>query len=208
MAKMTKMGGDPKPEAPKKEKRPLVNWFSREKEVEFSNKKVGNKDMNVKTKVVKAPESVISKGFEKKVVKTSTPLAPEKREKRMMMGDKIAVGSVGLGAGSILLNNAIGRRKEAKNIDNIINTVDRYNTPRTFNTPAEYDKYKADRTRDYNAAKNKLEKDSNRNQNVSKALLTAIPLTFTSAIAISSKKNEGKSTRVATKTVTPRKKRG
>lgn len=68
-----------KKDEPKKEKKPLVNWFKRDKEIEFSNVKnskgedvIDKKTKKPLTKVTKrvtAPESVLSRGFTKEVTK-------------------------------------------------------------------------------------------------------------------------------------------
>lgn len=56
----------------KSPKKPLVNWFKREKETSYSDytNKKGEK-VEVKKKVVKAPDSKLSKGFEKTKVTES-----------------------------------------------------------------------------------------------------------------------------------------
>jgi hypothetical protein len=196
----------------KNDKKPIVNWFSRKKEVEFSTKKVGDKDKNVKTKVVKAPDSMLSKGFEKKVVRTSTPVSLAKENKRMKRGMLGAMSAITLGPAAIMLNNRMGAKKEEKNIRNINNTVDYHNRPSTasFDTKEEMDKHikekYAKREKDIGSAYSKLNKDRKRSENISKGILSAIPLTLAASVALGSKKNEGKSTKVVTKTKNDRKK--
>lgn len=197
----------------KNDKKPIVNWFSRKKEVEFSAKKVGNKDMNVKTKVVKAPESMLSKGFEKKVVRTSNPVSSAKENKRMKRGMLGAMSAVTLGPAAIFLNNKMGAKKEEKNIRNINNTIDYHNRPSTvsFDTKEEMDKHikerYAKREKDISSAYSKLNKDRKRSENISKGIVSAIPLTVAASIALGSKKDKNnKNTKVVTKTKNDRKK--
>jgi hypothetical protein len=53
----------------KNDKKPIVNWFSRKKEVSYSDStSADGKKLKIKTKVVTAPDSKMSKGFEKKKV--------------------------------------------------------------------------------------------------------------------------------------------
>ena len=79
-----------------KGKKPLVNWGKREKEVSYSTRKEGNKEITVKTKTVKAPESVLSKGFTKVVTKekVETPYTKTQANKRIAIGTALAIGSM------------------------------------------------------------------------------------------------------------------
>lgn len=170
----------------KNDKKPIVNWFSRKKEVEFSAKKVGNKDMNVKTKVVKAPESMLSKGFEKKVVRTSTPLSEEKREKNWKKGAK----RIGAGVGVAILGNIANA--------GVHNEISKKIGRDYEGAYKNKDKVKMDE------AQKKHEKNDSRYYKNSNRLLAAIPLSLTAGIPIMSKKN--KNTKVVTKTKSDRKK--
>ena len=78
-----------------KGKKPLVNWGKREKEVSYSTKKEGNKEISVKTKTVKAPESVLSKGFTKVVTKEKIkePYTRPQANIRLAAGTALALGS-------------------------------------------------------------------------------------------------------------------
>jgi len=78
-----------------KGKKPLVNWGKREKEVSYSTKKEGNKEISVKTKTVKAPESVLSKGFTKVVTKEKIkePYTRPQANIRLAAGTALAFGS-------------------------------------------------------------------------------------------------------------------
>lgn len=53
----------------KNDKKPIVNWFGRKKEVSYSDStNADGEKVKIKTKVVTAPDSKISKGFVKKKV--------------------------------------------------------------------------------------------------------------------------------------------
>jgi GTP-dependent phosphoenolpyruvate carboxykinase len=60
----------------KSPKKPLVNWFKRKKEVEYGTKKVGDKEMNVKTKTITKAPGVFGKRTVKKETKFVKNLKP------------------------------------------------------------------------------------------------------------------------------------
>ena len=196
----------PKPSTPKK---PLVNWFSREKEVEYSTKKRGDYERNVSTKVVKAPESVLSKGFEKKVVKEHTvrPSTKQTKERRAKIGAGVAGGGALVSLGGMALNNYVREKKEVKNVKKLNSTIDHYNNNFTgAHSIDEMNKIQKDRDRDVSAAKNKINSDNKRSANALKGFAAAFPLSIGAGIAIGSKGKDRDSKRTVTKTKTPRKK--
>jgi hypothetical protein len=102
----------------KKDKKPLVNWFKREKETSYSDytNKKGEK-VSVKTKVVKAPESKVSKGFEKTKVTESV----KRKEPNLFKKVGGVVGGIGLavaGGEKINKNNSEKRLNQIKNNPN------------------------------------------------------------------------------------------
>ena len=95
----------------KNDKKPIVNWLSRKKEVSYSDSTdAKGKNYKIKTKVVTAPESRTSKPMEKKVTKVTT-----KREGGNMLPGVVA--GLGLGiAGSLTKNDAMSNRLTAAGV--------------------------------------------------------------------------------------------
>lgn len=196
---------------PKKERKPLVNWFSREKEFEYSDKKRGDYKRHVTTKVVKAPESVLSKGFEKKVVKERTvrPMQKGEARKNLNRGVGIALGGVGASMAGLMINAAVGESRkekendvmrEARNKDKV--SSDKFNKM----TYEEQQKYHAKRDKNVSDAESGIAKKKERNEKVSKALIAAMPLSVTVGTGIAMKDKERYSKKTVTKVKLPRKK--
>lgn len=109
----------------KKTKKPLVNWFKREKEFEFSevknkkgesviNKKTG-KPLTTTTKRVTAPDSRLSSGFTKEVKKEQKIVrTPAKRQKVRIPVSVVAPTLLGW-QGTTRLAKKIGNEKVSKN---------------------------------------------------------------------------------------------
>lgn len=81
----------------KNDKKPIVNWFSRKKEVSYGDStSADGKKVKIKTKVVTAPDSKMSKGFEKK--KVTAEVKRDNPKMGTIIGGMIGGGSLGASA--------------------------------------------------------------------------------------------------------------
>jgi hypothetical protein len=98
-----------------KPKKPLVNWFKREKETSYSDytNNKGEK-VSVKTKVVKAPESKVSKGFEKTKVTESV----KRKDPNLFKKIGGVAGGIGLGVAGTENSNKNKAQKRLNQIQN------------------------------------------------------------------------------------------
>jgi len=116
----------------KNDKKPMVNWFSRKKEVSYSDSTTADgKKIKVKEKVVTAPDSKMSKGFEKKKV-----TAEVQRENKN-------VGKIlGAIAGGASLGMSASQNYEKKRSERSLNNLNT-NPPKVL-SQKQIDKNKAD----------------------------------------------------------------
>lgn len=187
-----------------KKRKPLVNWFSREKQTDYSTKKRGLTEREVTTKTVKAPESVLSKGFEKKVVseKTIRPSSEKTKDRRVKIGAGIALGGAVIAGAGRAINATIGERKWQENAKKESAAMSSMKSGAY--TPSEYATEKSAYNKRVSDAKSKTANDTKRNENIGKALLSALPLGISAGITIGTRKKDVKNTRTVTKKVIPR----
>jgi hypothetical protein len=169
-----------------KPKKPLVNWFKREKEVEYGTKKIGyNTTVNTKTKVVKAPESKVSKGFTKTVQKVSRkqPISESGSNKNIKRGVGVLLGGAALGFGGA--KTASNRAERKKNEDQ----------------EAIYRQGKqwGDQTAKINEMEKKRDANYEKRGKAATALGLLIPASFGVGVGIASKSKERKTSKVVTK---------
>ena len=149
-------------------KKPIVNWFSRKKDISYGTKTVKGKTVKVKTKTVKAPDSLLSKGFTKKVVQNQAP--KKVMDKRKFKAAVVAGASTAPALIGSIASAAIEGNREKKNEANLNRAVD----------ARQYDKVD-----EYVANRAKIKKQHG---NVSKALAASIPIGLSAALAIRSNK--------------------
>jgi hypothetical protein len=185
----------PKPMA----KKPLVNWFKREKETEFGTRKAGQTTVNTKTKIVKAPDSVASKGFTKTVSKVSrkSPVTKSTSDKRAKIGIGVAAAGGLIGVVGSKINSNIGHKKEEKANKNINNTIDRNwskeNLKRINSMPYEQATQEIKKQDDHlKKMEENKQKNIKRNEKITYGLASALPIGFTAGIAIANKGKQKK----------------
>jgi hypothetical protein len=162
-------------------KKPIVNWFSRKKSISYGTKSVKGKTVKVKTKTVKAPDSVLSKGFTKKVVQNQAP--KKVMDKRKLKAAIIAGTSTAPALIGSIASAAIEGNRERKNEANLNKAVD----------ARQYDKV--------NEYVEKREKIKKQHGNVGKALAASIPIGLSAALAIrTNKRPKGGFKKTVTKT--------
>jgi hypothetical protein len=99
----------------KNDKKPIVNWFSRKKEVSYSDStSADGKKLKIKTKVVTAPDSKMSKGFEKKKVVETV------KRKDPNLFKKIGAAASGI-ALSVASGENFNKQQGQKRLNNIQN---------------------------------------------------------------------------------------